>query len=508
MPERTMMHKREYLFNGQSKSEVPRDITDVAVDDSVEKIADGLFFQCERLVAVDLLEGLRIIGAFAFGRCTSLTSISIPSTVEEISEDTFCYCKSLTTVHLENGLQSIGKRAFESCTSLTLLSIPSTVENIDRSAFRSCTSLKTVEMREGLKLIGSHSFYECKALTGISVPSTVWKIGAHAFAKCKSLVDVQFQDGGLKNIGQMTFHLCSSLFAISLPKSLESTGNALFLDCSTLLGVEFPLGINVKMENHTFASCSALVNIFIPPSIDDEEGFGKCTNCFALDRMIGNQDTTEALKTRFDNRPIHEACYYASRTTVYDMAAIPVSISEDGDTVVDSLGMSPFHIVATSANQRGDLLETLFDRYPLEVASRKDKNGKTMMDYLLINRSPKAIPLIQMVLQRTLVDPMSTWGLTDWKLNLSSMVMESDVWQGHAGIRRQSLKRVQNTLELFRRMEKTSLLELAIWKMAVGRICEMSTQSASMDREGYRIVGGADVIIPQVIRFVAGTSSA
>mmetsp|Transcript_2468 Transcript_2468/g.5758 ORF Transcript_2468/g.5758 Transcript_2468/m.5758 type:complete len:500 (-) Transcript_2468:131-1630(-) len=493
----------EYTFDGQSKSEVPRDITRLAVDDTVEKIGDFLFFQCESLVTVNLLEGLRFIGTFAFGRCISLNSISIPSTVEKIADSTFCYCKSLTTVHLEEGLKSIGKNAFESCTSLNQFSVPSTVENIGRSAFSSCTSLKNVEMKEGLKIIGSHSFYECKALTGISVPSTVWKIGANAFAKCKSLVDVGLQEG-LKSIGQAAFHRCTSLFAISLPTSLESTGTAIFLDCSTLLGVEFPPGINVQMGGHTFTSCSALVNIFIPPSIEDEEGFGMSNNCHALEDIIGDQDIIEALKGRFDNRPIHEACYYASRTSVNDIIALPTPNNQDD--LVDAFGSTPFHIVATSASQRVDLLAALLDKYPLEAVSRKDRKGKTMMDYLLINRSPKAIPLIQMVLQRTLVDSMSSWGLSKWKLSLTLMVMESGAWQGHAGNRRQSLKRIHDSLELFRRMEKTSLLELAIWKMAIGPTCKTSGKSRGMDREGYRVICGADVIIPQVVGFLGTTA--
>lgn len=497
------MKEKEYTYNGQSKSEVPRDIQHLIIkDSSLEKIGDGLLFQCERLVTVELMEGLCIVGAFAFGRCSKLASISIPSTVEEISEDAFCYCISLRTVHLpEGGLKSIGKRAFQSCTSLIQVSIPSTVESIGHSAFRSCTSLKSVEMKEGLQMIGSHSFFRCKAVTNISLPSTVWKIGPHAFAKCQALVDVALQEG-LKSIGQMAFHMCTSLYALSLPKSLESIGNAAFLDCSTLLGVEFPVGINVKMENHTFASCSALVNLFIPPSIEDAEGFAKSNNCSALEAIVGDQDIVKTLKGRFLNRRIHETCYYESQSTVDDViAALATSTNNNEDEVVDGLGMTPFHIVATSASQRVDLLKILLDNYPLEVVSRKDRIGRTMIDYLLINRSPKAIPLIQMVLQRTLVDSMSSWGLDTWRSNLMSLVMESSVWEGHYGIRRRSLKRIHDACELFRLMERTSLLELAIWKKGMVSNYEV-TESRNFDREGYRIVCGADVIIPSVLGFL------
>ncbi|KAL3928153.1 MAG: hypothetical protein SGBAC_012771 [Bacillariaceae sp.] len=491
-----------YKFNGQPKSEVTRDITDVAVDETVEKIGNGLFFHCEQLVTVNLLEGLRVIGAFAFGRCSSLQTVSIPSTVEVISEDAFCHCKSLTTIYLKEGLKSIGNRAFGSCTSLKHVSIPSTVEGIGREAFRICKSLESVEMKEGLKTIGSHSYYHCLALTEVSVPSTVFKIGAHAFAQCKSLVDIHLQEG-LKTIGQMAFLKCTSLFAISLPKSLESTGFAVFLNCSTLMGVEFPLGIDVKMAN-TFSSCSALVNIFLPSSMSDKQGFCNSNSCSALEAVVDNQDIIETLSRRFDNRPMHKACYDAYQTKGEDILAITLSGSEED--IVDGLGMTPFHILATSARQRDDLLEALLEKYPVEVICRNDRNGKTMIEYLLVNRSPKAIPLIQRVLQKTLVDSMCSWSLNQWKISLLSMVMESGAWQGHAGIRYGSFKRIHDSLELFRRMEKASILELAIWKMAIGSTCQTSTDSRSMEREDDRIVCGADVIIPQVSGYLGGTT--
>ena len=61
----------------------------IKIYDDVKHIADYAFFSCERLVSVDLGNGVRTIGERAFSRCDSLESIVIPRSVESIGKYAF-----------------------------------------------------------------------------------------------------------------------------------------------------------------------------------------------------------------------------------------------------------------------------------------------------------------------------------------------------------------------------------------------------------------------------------
>ena len=67
-----------FLYTGQDNSEIPRDVTHARIDPSVKVIAAGAFRGCEQLVAVELCEGLELIGQSAFYSCKSLKCFKAP----------------------------------------------------------------------------------------------------------------------------------------------------------------------------------------------------------------------------------------------------------------------------------------------------------------------------------------------------------------------------------------------------------------------------------------------
>lgn len=67
-------------------------------------------------------EGIRIIGARAFGYNLNLCSIKFPSTLERIGSEAFVGCKKLTHIELPESIKSIGGEAFAySLEELTIL---------------------------------------------------------------------------------------------------------------------------------------------------------------------------------------------------------------------------------------------------------------------------------------------------------------------------------------------------------------------------------------------------
>ena len=202
---------------------VPGNVTRVVVHPSVEHIPPKAFQDCANLAEVELHEGIRTIGRFAFRHCTSLIRIKIPTAVTGIDFATFQGCTSLKEVELNDGLQSIGGRAFSRCTSLIRMKIPSSVTNICDSAFLRCTSLKKVCLSKNLQTIGVSAFQRCSSLLRINIPSSVISIGGYAFHGCASLREVDLEEG-LQSIGLCAFQRCTSLLRIKIPSSATTIG--------------------------------------------------------------------------------------------------------------------------------------------------------------------------------------------------------------------------------------------------------------------------------------------
>jgi hypothetical protein len=134
-----------FLYTGQSREDIPRNVRHVRVDPAVKEIDLIAFMGCRQLIKVELNEGLESIDGGAFIWCGSLMSIIIPSTVKEIGSLAFSRCSELRNVELCEGLEEIKSKAFAGCTSLQRISIPSTVKEIGEEAFRGCSGLKAIE---------------------------------------------------------------------------------------------------------------------------------------------------------------------------------------------------------------------------------------------------------------------------------------------------------------------------------------------------------------------------
>ena len=68
----------DFVYKGQPKDEIPRNITNLVVDDSVTEIEDHAFLECRALESATLNEGLKRIGKYAFQSCTSLKKMDVP----------------------------------------------------------------------------------------------------------------------------------------------------------------------------------------------------------------------------------------------------------------------------------------------------------------------------------------------------------------------------------------------------------------------------------------------
>ena len=174
---------------GRVARELRSTLTHVRVGPQVTEISYAAFSGCNRLVDVQLNEGLLVIGAGAFEQCTALRSVTLPSTVTELGYQAFCSCNSLAELRLNEGLRIIRTFTF-AVTALRSLTLPSTVMKVGDCAFSHCHNLAEVQFNEGLQTIGEDAFQLCTALRSVTIPSTVTEFGYGAFWHCSNLSEV------------------------------------------------------------------------------------------------------------------------------------------------------------------------------------------------------------------------------------------------------------------------------------------------------------------------------
>ena len=126
---------------GIDKSEV----TTITIPDTVTKIADGAFFNCQKLTAITLPPTVTEIEKNAFHSCFALTRITIQGPIKKIPEGMFYDCRNLTDVTVPESVKSIDKWSFFGCTNLTTLRVPLSLTKIGNNAFESTRNLRGLD---------------------------------------------------------------------------------------------------------------------------------------------------------------------------------------------------------------------------------------------------------------------------------------------------------------------------------------------------------------------------
>lgn len=159
-------------------------LTSVTIPDSVTSIDDSAFSGCSNLDSVyitDLAAYLNI--DFGSGWSNPMQyanklylnnkrvagAITIPDSVTKIPDYAFYNCDSLTSIIIPNSVTSIGTAAFGNCSSLTSVTIPNSVTIIGDNVFRYCSSLTSVTIPDSVTSIGNYAFYNCYALNSVYI---------------------------------------------------------------------------------------------------------------------------------------------------------------------------------------------------------------------------------------------------------------------------------------------------------------------------------------------------
>jgi hypothetical protein len=180
---------------------VPRDVTHAIVDRSVDTITRRAFYNCRRLVSIEMHDDVKIIEVGAFESCFSVKRIKLPG-VRVIESSAFMDCRALEDVEFGNKLDKIGSSAFRRCTSIRRIKIPK-ARQIKAHAFANCYQLTEAELSEDLEDIGWAVFDMCRPLERIAIPLKNDMIGSLVFNGCDNLSQVDLVGGIHKTISSL-----------------------------------------------------------------------------------------------------------------------------------------------------------------------------------------------------------------------------------------------------------------------------------------------------------------
>ena len=128
-------------------------------------------FSNSTILNIDL-NGVTLIGDYAFAYTSGYTSITIPPSVTTFGRSAFFRVSSLNSVTIDyasNATLGVNQFMDLSITSLTIGSNPTSIGN---SMFQKCTKLTTLVIPSNISSIDDSAFYGCSGLTSITVHST------------------------------------------------------------------------------------------------------------------------------------------------------------------------------------------------------------------------------------------------------------------------------------------------------------------------------------------------
>ncbi|MCD8203312.1 MAG: leucine-rich repeat domain-containing protein, partial [Prevotella sp.] len=234
-----------------------RNLTDVTIGETVEKIPEGL----SQLTALETMYYNALNAAMSagyttsvFAGCSNFTTLTIGENVESFDKYTFKNCGALTTVIYEatNCATTCTSKnddpPFCGCNAISSITIGDKVMIIPDYLFKGDESdffyylNGTIKIPASVTSIGVRSFQYCEYLTGVNIvgnPTDGTVIGEHAFQYDKNINSLSIGDG-VTEIGYSAMEECDALTSVNLPSSVTFIDAYAFYDCLKIDYVNIP----------------------------------------------------------------------------------------------------------------------------------------------------------------------------------------------------------------------------------------------------------------------------
>ena len=177
------------LILGCGRTRIPR----------VRAIGDEAFAGCSGLYHLQIPNGVRYIGAYAFEGC-DVEEVIIPRSVEYIYSSPFRACDRLYSIIVEEGNPVFDSR--DNCNAI--------IRTADNEFISGCD--KTI-IPNSVTSIGDEAFAYCYYLTTVTIPNSVISIGYYAFNECNRLTNLYCYAKEIPQITPGTFGNNSRIFS-------------------------------------------------------------------------------------------------------------------------------------------------------------------------------------------------------------------------------------------------------------------------------------------------------
>lgn len=257
----------------------------VTIPATIETIGDDAFNSCENLSSVTFAGQVERIGNGAFSGCKKLTTVRISA--KEIGESAFAWC-NLTTVEIADGTRVIGAFAFNNNRNLTHVATPNTLEEIGSHAFQGYGEygvgvyetpyIINLPVEDGVKYVGSVAYLYMggdnlrikEGTLGVADAflDNQWYLydGSNSWGATSAYIGWKAPTTitlptTLRFLGSKCFYN-AGISSIALPESLEKIGDRAFMhdkDGSKLRRVTIPK--NVKYIGSEAFKGTALIRV-------------------------------------------------------------------------------------------------------------------------------------------------------------------------------------------------------------------------------------------------------
>lgn len=273
-----------------------KEIREISLPGTIEKIANGTFVNCKNLQTVKLGVGISYVSNEMFYNCTALQNVSLPNSLQYISTTAFRGCTSLKSIQLPESLDSLGDYVFLDCESLSNIVLPKSLHAIGHSCFSGCNELSTIKVSpanpyfstDGKAIFNKDKtvLYTTIPLTSYNIPSTVRELESYAFSAQTDMTSITMPEG-LTSIGRSAFSSCYKLEQLVIPSTVRSIDAGAFHGCSALNKINIPQGIKSLADG--VLSNSGIKTLDIPSSVNyiGERAFSKCKSLLSINLPDG-----------------------------------------------------------------------------------------------------------------------------------------------------------------------------------------------------------------------------
>ena len=242
-----------------------RGLTTVSLGNCLKVIEDNAFEGCVELVKLGMPNSLDSIKGGAFASC-GFSVVEIPDGVKEIGKYAFSSNRTLNSVKIGKSVTTIERSAFSECPALTSVTLGENLKFIKTSAFEHCTALSNIVLPSSLQVIDSRAFYNT-ALVSVSVPSSVVNIGEDAFELIYSLKEIKVDEANTV-YSDIDGVLCSKTKTVlfrypnskgktyTVPNTIKIIYDGAFSCCRDLETIVFPASV-ISIGNNIFSSNSS-----------------------------------------------------------------------------------------------------------------------------------------------------------------------------------------------------------------------------------------------------------